>query len=313
MPSEMLKLAAEKGMESDALNPKAGDIPTFADKRFLDVGSDVPRFEKDINIPKFADDGAKCRTDAHENDGVDGSCVETESRSGETSQNAEVDPDARIDDNGNSEKVEEGYKSWDDVPHSTDPETGRERYELQSGKDTGALNSVPPPPNADIYVSDADGGNFTKVETDDKGRIVRISRPRIELSDKSQRTNETLQTVDKKDGRRDENGSKTDDGGHLVADEFGGSSEEMNLVPMDSEVNRHGEWRKMERDIEKELNKEPPSEIKDFEVDLEYDDDTSRPSGFTVTYTVDDGKTQTEVTKYIRNERPEREDIRNAA
>lgn len=313
MPSEMLKLAAEKGMESDALNPKAGDIPTFADKRFLDVGSDVPRFEKDLNIPKFADDGAKCRTDAHENDGVDGSCVETESRSGETSQNAEVDPDARIDDNGNSEKVEEGYKSWDDVPHSTDPETGRERYELQSGKDTGALNSVPPPPNADIYVSDADGGNFTKVETDDKGRIVRISRPRIELSDKSQRTNETLQTVDKKDGRRDENGNKTDDGGHLVADEFGGSSEETNLVPMDSEVNRHGEWRKMERDIEKELNKEPPSEIKDFEVDLEYDDDTSRPSGFTVTYTVDDGKTQTEVTKYIRNERPEREDIRNAA
>ena len=239
--------------------------------------------------------------------------IETENSGGETGQNAEVDPDARINDNGNLEKVEEGYKSWDDVPHSTDPETGRERYELQSGKDTGALNSVPPPPNADIYVSDADGGNFTKVETDDKGRIVRISRPRIELSDKSQRTNETLQTVDKKDGRRDENGNKTDDGGHLVADEFGGSSEETNLVPMDSEVNRHGEWRKMERDIEKELNKEPPSEIKDFEVDLEYDDDTSRPSGFTVTYTVDDGKTQTEVTKYIRNERPEREDIRNAA
>ena len=58
IPSEILKLAAEKGMESDALNPKAGDIPTFADKRFLDVGSDVLRFEKDSNIPKFAENDA---------------------------------------------------------------------------------------------------------------------------------------------------------------------------------------------------------------------------------------------------------------
>lgn len=239
--------------------------------------------------------------------------IETENSSGETSPNAEVDPDSRIGDNENSEMAEEGYKSWDDVPHSTDSETGRERYELRSGTDTGALNSVPPPPNADIYVSDADGGNFTKVETDDRGRIVRISRPRIELSDNSRRTSETLQTVDKKDGRRDENGNKMDDGGHLVADEFGGSSEETNLVPMDSEVNRHGEWRKMERDIEKGLNKVPPSEIRDFEVELEYEDDSSRPSGFTVSYTVDGGESSTEVTKYISNERPEREDLRNAA
>ncbi len=239
--------------------------------------------------------------------------IETERFGGEASLNAEVDPDSRIGDNENPEKEEDGYESWNDVPHSTDPETGREQYELQSGKDTEALNSVPPPPNADIYVSDADGGNYIKVETDGKGRIVRTSRPRIELSDKSQRTGETLQTVDKKDGRRDENGNKLDDGGHLVADEFGGSSEETNLVPMDSEVNRHGEWRKMERDMEKELNKVPPSEIKDFEVELEYDDDSSRPSGFTVSYTVDNGETATEVTKYISNKRPEREDLRNAA
>ena len=55
---EMLKLAAEKGMELAALNPKAGDIPTFADKKFSDVGSDVLRVEKDSNIPKFAENDA---------------------------------------------------------------------------------------------------------------------------------------------------------------------------------------------------------------------------------------------------------------
>lgn len=70
IPPEMLKLAAEKGMESGALNPKAGDIPTFADKTFSDVGSDVPRFEKDSKIPKFADDGAEYRIDADEADSL---------------------------------------------------------------------------------------------------------------------------------------------------------------------------------------------------------------------------------------------------
>ena len=266
----------------------------------------------DVSVVETSGDGVLSEVDSEAR-------IETSKPANETSQNAEIDTNARIEGNENTaraentENVEDGYEKWDDVPHFTDPETGRERYELQSGKDAGALNSVPAPLNADIYVSDVDGGNFTKVETDDKGRIVRISRPHIELSDKSQRTNETLNTVDKKDGRRDENGKKLDDGGHLVADEFGGSSEETNLVPMDSKVNQHGEWRKMERDIEKELNKEPPPEIKDFEIELEYDDDSFRPSGFNVWYTVDDGASPREVTKYIVNERTPMEDIRNAA
>ena len=305
IPSEMLKLAAEKGMESAALNPKAGDIPTFADKTFSDVGSELPCFEKDTNIPRFAEEDG----DAAVDDNVEADS-ETKNSESDVAQNTGAD----VSDGGEvADDSSEGYESWDDVPHTTDPETGREKYEMQSGKDAEALNSVPPPANADIYVNDADGQNYVKYETDDKGRVVKVTRPRIELSDKSQRNNETLNTVDKKDGRRDENGKKLDDGGHLVADEFGGSCEETNLVPMDSKVNQHGEWRKMERDIEKELKKEPPSEIKDFEVELEYDDDSFRPSGFTVSYTVDDGKTKTEVTKYISNERPEREDLKNAA
>ena len=58
IPPEILKLAAEKGMESAAMKPKFGDIPSFADKSFSDLGSDVPCFEKDSNIPKFAEDNA---------------------------------------------------------------------------------------------------------------------------------------------------------------------------------------------------------------------------------------------------------------
>ena len=307
-PGGMPKLLAEKSVESVALNPKAGDIPTFADKTFSEDGSELQNFEKDSSIPKFVDvDGDVAVDDNVEADS------ETKNSESEAAQNTGADSNHLSDGGEVTDDSSEGYESWDDVPHATDPETGREKYEMQSGKDAEALNCVPPPANADIYVNDADGQNYVKYETDDKGRVVKVTRPRIELSDKSQRNNETLNTVDKKDGRRDENGKKLDDGGHLVADEFGGSCEETNLVPMDSKVNQHGEWRKMERDIEKELKKEPPSEIKDFEVELEYDDDSFRPSGFTVSYTVDDGKTKTEVTKYISNERPEREDLKNAA
>ena len=74
IPAEMLRLAAEKGMESAALDSKIGDIPTFADKSFSDVGSDGPRIGKDSNIPKFAEN------DADASDGQDEAAPETSER-----------------------------------------------------------------------------------------------------------------------------------------------------------------------------------------------------------------------------------------
>lgn len=70
IPPEMLKLAVEKGMESAALNYKTGDIPAFADRKFSDVGSDVPCFEKDSNIPKFAEDNAESEYHANADEAV---------------------------------------------------------------------------------------------------------------------------------------------------------------------------------------------------------------------------------------------------
>ena len=70
MPFGMQNLNAAKGIESAALNPKAGDIPTFADKTFSDVGSDVPRLEKDSNIPKFAEDNAESEYHANADEAV---------------------------------------------------------------------------------------------------------------------------------------------------------------------------------------------------------------------------------------------------
>ena len=50
-------------------------------------------------------------------------------------------------------------------------------------------------------------------------------------------------SVDKGDMR------KTDDRGHLIADRFNGSGGIENLVPMDSDLNQHGDYMKMENTL----------------------------------------------------------------
>lgn len=45
------------------------------------------------------------------------------------------------------------------------------------------------------------------------------------------------------------NGGKTDDGGHLIASQFGGSGDLDNLVAMSSNINRAGgKWYNMEKE-----------------------------------------------------------------
>lgn len=74
IPLDLMRLAAEKGMESWGLNPTAGDIPSFADKAFSEIGSESSDFEKDSDIPKFVDDSAETEThaDADETDAPNG-------------------------------------------------------------------------------------------------------------------------------------------------------------------------------------------------------------------------------------------------
>ena len=202
-------------------------------------------------------------------------------------------------------------RSWDDVPRTNNPETGGAEIRLKSGEDSDVLNQVPCPPNVQIRIDDRQGDNYTTVTTDDKGRKVDIERPRLEIVDSSDRQRDPVQTgrtFDLMDGRSDSDGERMDDGGHVVADEFGGSSEQTNLLPMDSEVNRHGAWRDMEKQIEAELKKDPPSEVTDFKVHVVYGGDSSRPVAFEVSYKVNGEPVQ----HVIINERQEG-DVRNAA
>ena len=91
---------------------------------------------------------------------------------------------------------------------------------------------------------------------------------------------------------------ETDEGGHLIAHQFGGSGRIDNLVPMDFELN-HGEYRKMEEDWEHVLKEKGTVDVK---IKCIYSDDSDRPSAFIVKYKVTDqnGATRYE-TKRFKN------------
>lgn len=119
IPSEMLKLAAEKGVESTALNPKGGDIPTFEDKIFKEGGLDVPHHEKDYEIPTFAED---------DTDALDGQDVETNAATPEGDDPNETaskhENAAGHDDGINGDPAEESDNSEEQADSDAEEELG---------------------------------------------------------------------------------------------------------------------------------------------------------------------------------------------
>lgn len=115
--------------------------------------------------------------------------------------------------------------------------------------------------------------NGYKYTTDEKGRIIKVegnlqlpeSKPRQSLPDIPDR-------------------KSTDDRGHLIAHEFGGDDTEGNLVPMDAEVNRNGEYRKLENELRK--LKEEGHDV-NVTIEPQYEGDSKRPTEFVISYDVD--------------------------
>lgn len=89
-----------------------------------------------------------------------------------------------------------------------------------------------------------------------------------------------------------------DDAGHLIGNQFGGSSNMINLVPMSSSINRQGgAFAKIERQLSNALKDNRDVEI---EIVLKYPtkpNDTQRPEWFEVTYYIDGIKN----TKLLKN------------
>ncbi|MCU7558672.1 DNA/RNA non-specific endonuclease, partial [Macrococcus capreoli] len=81
---------------------------------------------------------------------------------------------------------------------------------------------------------------------------------------------------------------KDDDGGHLIATQFGGSPDLDNLVPMNSQVNRSGgKWYAMEKTWADALKEVPPKRVR-VRIEPVYSGDSLRPDRFKGHYFIDD-------------------------
>ena len=129
-------------------------------------------------------------------------------------------------------------------------------------------------------------------KTDSQGRIISVTGTITqEKMDNPGKRNAYAQRMA---GREDRickangnlNGGKTDDGGHLIASQFGGSGDLDNLVAMSSNTNRaNGEWYNMEKEWANAVKNNNST----VEVDIQpyYEGDSQRPTGFKVTYIID--------------------------
>ena len=79
---------------------------------------------------------------------------------------------------------------------------------------------------------------------------------------------------------------ESDDKGHMVGDQFGGSSGVENLVSMDRDINQK-DFNKLENYLAKAVK--AGSEV-NYKFEAKYNDDSQRPSKFVVTYTIDGEK-----------------------
>lgn len=149
---------------------------------------------------------------------------------------------------------------------------------LECGKDNELLNGKLPE-NSIIDVKNPAGNNLIRLETNGKGRVIELKADHLEKLDGGRDIYQQRRCCAIKEGKAG------DDGGHLCASEFGGPTEQFNYAPMNAQINRYGEFRLMEKTIEKVLNSEQT--VTDYKIKLAYDGECLRPEKFTVSMKVD--------------------------
>lgn len=124
--------------------------------------------------------------------------------------------------------------------------------------------------------------NGYKYKTDDQGRVV-SAEGKLQVKDHEERgtIKESRSAVGKGEMR------DTDDRGHLIADRFNGSGGLENLVPMDYDLNRRGDYWKMENTLAEAVQDGAKVE---FKVEPIYEKNSYRPTEFRVTYSIDGEK-----------------------
>lgn len=117
-------------------------------------------------------------------------------------------------------------------------------------------------------------------KTDGEGRIVEASG-KLKMKDPDYERD--MESVRHKEGQEYWD---TDDRGHLIGHQFGGSDCLENLVPMDAKLNQ-GDFVKLETTLADAVKDGADVRLK---VEPIYEGDSTRPSEFRVTYSIDGDK-----------------------
>ncbi len=126
-------------------------------------------------------------------------------------------------------------------------------------------------------------------KTDGDGRVIEAWADRTKSSTISRNTqrNSAVQNavIDRLDGRKG-----LDDSGHLFANTTGGPNELINQVPMNSQLNRNGQWRQLEM-LEEQAIKDGKQVLSTRR--LIYEGNSKRPSAIEFIYQIDGKETRT--------------------
>ena len=122
--------------------------------------------------------------------------------------------------------------------------------------------------------------NGYKYTTDEKGRVI-SAEGKLRICDSEY--NRNMENVRNKYGQEYK---ESDDRGHLIGHQFGGSDRLENLVPMDSKLNQ-GDFKKLESDLANALKDGADVKLK---IEPIYEGESTRPSEFKVSYSIDGDK-----------------------
>ena len=116
-------------------------------------------------------------------------------------------------------------------------------------------------------------------KTDSNGRLV-SAEGRLRVEEGTPRNMENVRNLDSQEYKN------SDDRGHVIGHQFGGSDRLENLVPMDSKLNQ-GDFAKLENKLADAVK---AGAKVDYKVDIRYANNSSRPSAFRVSYRIDGEK-----------------------
>lgn len=177
-----------------------------------------------------------------------------------------------ISGNGIELSDEELNEKYDSLMNSetVDSQVENKRYYDDNGQLYRVGNKLEPQCQYDI--------NHYHYQTDELGRIV-SAEGKLHLKNREGRLpiRDSIEDIGKGDQR------ENDDRGHLIGDQFDGTNGLENMIPQDSDINRH-DFKNFENELAKEVKEGHQVSV---EIEPFYENGSRRPTDLVVTYCID--------------------------